>query len=103
MARISSLSYKAKNGQVIVIEDFTLEAPKTKEYVAILSNLKIENQKSLMVLPDVNQNIIRSARNIRNAKVVTNNGLITYNILNAKTLVFTESSIKNVESMFNKQ
>jgi large subunit ribosomal protein L4 len=103
LARISSLSYKAKNGQVIVIEDFTFEAPKTKEYVAILSNLNIEKQKSLMVLPDVNQNIIRSARNIRNAKVVTNNGLITYNILNAKTLVFTESSIKNVESMFNKQ
>ncbi|MGI6479551.1 MAG: 50S ribosomal protein L4 [Salinivirgaceae bacterium] len=103
LARISSLSYKAKNGQVIVIEDFTFEAPKTKEYVAILSNLNIEKQKSLMVLPDVNQNIIRSARNIQNAKVVTNNGLITYNILNAKTLVFTESSIKSVESMFNKQ
>ncbi len=103
LARISSLSYKAKNGQVIVIEDFTLEAPKTKEYIAILCNLKIENQKSLMVLPDVNQNIIRSARNIQKAKVVTSNGLITYNILNAKTLVFTESSIKNVESMFNKQ
>ncbi|HQA76622.1 MAG TPA: 50S ribosomal protein L4 [Salinivirgaceae bacterium] len=103
LARISSLSYKAKNGQVIVIEDFTLEAPKTKEYVAILSNLNIENQKSLMVLPDVDQNVIRSARNIQKAKVVTSNGLITYNILNAKTLVFTESSIKNVESMFNKQ
>ncbi|HOG19585.1 MAG TPA: 50S ribosomal protein L4 [Salinivirgaceae bacterium] len=103
LARISSLSYKAKNGQVIVIEDFTLEAPKTKEYVAILSNLNIENQKSLMVLPDVDQNVIRSARNIQKAKVVTSNGLITYNILNAKTLIFTESSIKNVESMFNKQ
>lgn len=103
LARLSSLSYKAKNGQVIVIEDFTFEAPKTKEYVALLNNLKVENQKTLMVLAGVDQNVIRSARNIQNAKVVTNNGLITYNILNAKTLVLTESSVKNIETMFNKQ
>lgn len=103
LARLSTLSYKAKNGQVIVIEDFKLEVPKTKEYVAILNNLKVENQKTLMVLPDVDQNIVRSARNIQNAKVVTNNGLITYNILNAKTVVFTESSLKNIESLFNQQ
>ncbi len=103
LARLSSLSYKAKNGQVIVVEDFKIEAPKTKEYLAILNNLKVENQKTLMVLADVDHNIIRSARNIQNAKVVANNGLNTYNILNAKTIVFTESSVKNVESMFNKQ
>lgn len=103
LARLSSLSYKAKNGQVIVIEDFKIEVPKTKEYVALLNNLKVENQKTLMVLPDVDHNIIRSARNIQNAKVVTNTGLITFNILNAKTLVFTESSIKNIELQFNQQ
>lgn len=103
LARLSTLTYKALNNEVIVVEDFTFEAPKTKEYITFLTNLKISNVKSLLVLPDVDMNVVQSARNLQKAKVVTNNGLIAYNILNAKALVFTESSLKNIEQQFNQQ
>ena len=97
LARLSSLSYKAKNNQLIVVEDFTFEAPKTKDYLNILTNLKVNDQKTLVVLSEVDHNVIRSARNLKKTKVVNRNGLITYNILNAKTVIFTESGLKNIQ------
>ena len=103
LARLSTLTYKALKNEIIVIEDFTFEAAKTKDYITFLNNLKISDVKSMLVLPEVDLNIVQSARNLRKAKVVTNNGLIAYNILNAKALVFTESSLQNLEQQFNQQ
>lgn len=97
LARLSSLSYKAKNNQLIVVEDFTFETPKTKDYLKFLNNLNVNDQKTLLVLSEVDHNVILSARNIEKTKVVNRNGLITYNILNAKTVIFTESGLKNIQ------
>ncbi len=101
LARLSALSYKAQNGQIIVVEDFAMSAPKTKDYVKILTNLQIGELKSLMIMPRVEPNIALSARNLQNAKVAALNGLNTYNILNAKRLIFTESGLKAVEELYN--
>jgi len=101
LARVSALSYKAKAKGIIVLEDFTLEAPKTKKYLEILDNLKIKDQKTLLVLNDTDTNVLLSARNIPKAKVIRAESLNTYEILNAQKLVFVESSLKTVESMFS--
>jgi large subunit ribosomal protein L4 len=101
LARISALSYKAKDKGIIVLEDFTLEAPKTKKYLEILENLKIKDQKTLLVLNETDTNVLLSARNIPRAKVIRAESLNTYEILNAQKLVFVESSLKTVESMFS--
>jgi len=97
LARLSSLSYKAKQQQLLVIEDFTFDAPKTKDYLKLLKNLNLTDKKTLMVLNNIDHNIIRSARNLQKTKVITPTGLITYNILNAQTVIFTESVIKNIQ------
>jgi len=93
LARISALSYKAKNNQLIVVEDFTLDAPKTKEMAAIQKNLGISDKKSLFILKEKNNNIYLSSRNLQNSKVVTLSELNTYDIMNAATLLFVESSL----------
>ncbi|ALO16663.1 50S ribosomal protein L4 [Salinivirga cyanobacteriivorans] len=102
LARKSALSYKAKDGQVIVIENFSMEQPKTKEFTNILNNLKINDKKSLFVLADTNKNIYLSARNLPHAQVVAENGLMTYNILNNNTIVLTEDVVKRLEKVFEK-
>jgi len=101
LARLSSLSYKAKNQQLVVIEDFTFDAPKTKDYLKLLNNLKLNDKKTLMVLNSVDHNVISSARNLQKAKVITHTGLITYNILDAHTVIFTESGLKNIQEQNN--
>jgi len=93
LARTSALSYKAKNNQIMVVEDFNLEAPKTKELMAINKNLKIDDKKSLFILKERNNNIYLSSRNLQNFKVVTLSELNTYDIMNATTLLFVESSL----------
>ncbi len=93
LARFSALSYKAKNNQVIVVEDFNLDAPKTKEFVAIRKNLNVDDKKSLFVLKDRNNNLYLSSRNLQNSKVITISELNTYEIMNATTLLFVESSL----------
>lgn len=102
LARKSALSYKAKGGQVIVIESFSMDQPKTKEFTNILNNLKINDKKSLFVLADTNKNIYLSARNLPHAQVVAENGLMTYNILNNNTIVLTEDVVKRLEKVFEK-
>jgi len=102
LARKSALSYKAKDGQVIVIENFSMDQPKTKEFTNILNNLKINDKKSLFVLADTNKNIYLSARNLPHAQVVAENGLMTYNILNNNTIVLTEDVVKRLEKVFEK-
>jgi large subunit ribosomal protein L4 len=97
LARYSALSYKAKADAILVIEDFNLEAPKTKDYINLLNNLNLSDKKSLLVLNEQNKNIYLSSRNLQGARVVTILELNTYEIMNAKNLVFVESSINNLQ------
>lgn len=93
LARKSALSYKASDNKIIVLEDFNLEAPKTKELVKISNNLNIANKNLLIVLPERNKNIYLSSRNVQGAEVVNASELTTYDIMKASTLVFVESAI----------
>ena len=102
LARKSALSYKAKESAIIVVEDFNIEAPKTKEFVNIAKNLKIDGKKALFVLSGPNKNVYLSARNLQEAKITSASQLNTYNVLNADVLVLTENSIGTIESILNK-
>jgi len=97
LARKSALTYKARNNEILVIEDFNLEEPKTKDYISILNNLKIEGKKSLVVLNEPNKNIYLSSRNLTGTRVVTVSELTTYDILNSTSLVFVESSLDRIQ------
>ena len=101
LARKSALSYKAKNSAIVVVEDFNMEAPKTKEFVTITKNLKVADKKLLMVLPEKNNFVYLSARNLQTAKVVTVSDINTYSVLDAANLVLTESSVAAIEKLFN--
>jgi large subunit ribosomal protein L4 len=98
LARRSALSYKAKDNAIIVVEDFSFEAPKTKEFVSLVKNLKVENQKLLLVLPTNNDNVYLSARNIQRTNVITVSELNTYKVLDAKSLVITENSVATINN-----
>jgi len=93
LARLSALSYKAKTNQVLVVEDFDFEAPKTKEFFNFQKNFNLDNKKSLLVLKERNNNIYLSSRNLQNSKVVTLSELNTYDIMNATTVLFVKSSL----------
>ncbi len=97
LARKSALTYKAQQNNILVVEDFKFEAPKTKEIVAFENNLKIADKKSLIVLSEADKNIYLSSRNLQNIIVVTSSDLTTYDILNASTLVLLEGSVKKIE------
>ena len=99
LARISALTYKAKENAITVLEDFNFEAPKTKNYVDLLKNLSLNDKKTLLVLGEHNKNVYLSARNLESSKVVVASDLNTYDILNATTLVLSESSLKSIESI----
>ena len=102
LARKSALSLKSKEQSLVVVEDFNFEAPKTKDFVKFLSSLGIENKKSLIVLGDTNNNVYLSSRNLERSEVVTNSGLNTYKIVNATSLVLTESALEGIESNLKK-
>ena len=93
LARKSALAYKVKNKQLLVLEDFTMETPKTSEFAAIRKNLKLDDKKSLFVINDRNKNVYLSSRNLQNSKVITLSELNTYEIMNASALCFVESSL----------
>ncbi len=93
LARKSALAYKVKNKQMMVVEDFTMEAPKTSEFAIIQKNLKIDDKKSLFVISERNKNLYLSSRNLQNSKVVTVTELNTYEIMKASALLFVESSL----------
>ena len=101
LARKSALTYKARENSILVVEDFNMEAPKTKEFVNIKNNLKIADKKSLFVLPAENNNIYLSSRNLQDVSVVSASYINTYQILNAKTDVLLESCVTKIEEMFN--
>lgn len=100
LARKSALTYKAAENSILVLEDFNLEAPKTKEIVAIRTNLQIADKKSLFVLPVENNSIYLSSRNLKDVSVVTASELNTYQILNAKAIVILEGSLNKIEEAF---
>ena len=97
LARISALSYKAKDKAIAILEDFNFEAPKTKDYLSMLSSLSLSDKKTLLVLPEANKNIVLSGRNIQGVKITTAEQLNTYDVLNADSLMLVESSIEKIE------
>ena len=100
LARKSALTYKALEEAILVVEDFSFETPKTREMVQISNNLKINDKKSLFVLPEENKNIYLSSRNLQAVSVITASELNTYQILNAKKVVVLESSVSKIEELF---
>lgn len=100
LARKSALTYKAKENAITVVEDFAMEAPKTQEFIAITKNLKLEDKKILLVLPETNPVISLSARNLQNVKVIPASNLNTYDVMNAASIVLAETSIEAVNQMF---
>ncbi len=99
LARRSALTYKAKDKSIVLVEDFTFEAPKTKQYAAFLKKLGVDEQKTLLVLADTNRNIATSGRNIENTKVITASQLNTYDVIHADKLILVESSVDKIDSL----
>ena len=102
LARKSALSYKAKDNAIVVVEDFNLDAPKTKDFVNITKNLKVDGKKVLLLLPEANNNVYLSARNLQEAEVMPAAQLNTYKVLNADVVVVTENSLKVIDQILNK-
>ena len=92
LARFSALSYKAKESAIAVVEPFTMEAPKTKEFKEIIKNIKVNDRMVLFVVPERNENISLSSRNLENVKVATPNNLNTYDIMRAYSVVFVDGA-----------
>ncbi len=101
LARRSALSYKAQANAITVVEDFSFEAPKTKEFIAMVNNLKVADKKLLLVLSEADKNVYLSARNIQRANVILASALNTYKVLNADCLVVTESSLKAIDNILS--
>ncbi len=102
LARKSALSYQAKENGIIVVEDFTLEAPKTKDFLNIVKNLKVEGRKVLVVLPTEDKNVYLSARNLKEAQVMGAANINTYKILNADAVIIAESSLETIDKILTK-
>ena len=96
LARKSALTYKAQENAIVVVEDFSFEAPKTKEFVALTKKLQVADKKIVLVLSDQNKNVYLSARNLTNARVITLSDLNTYRVLDNKALVLTESALEAI-------
>lgn len=103
LARKSALAYKAQNGGLMVIEDFTFEAPKTKAFVEMVKNLNVADKKLLLVMPESNKNVYLSARNLQRARVENVSGVNTYRVLNAGVVVFTEKSLAAIDQALDKK
>ena len=103
LARKSALSYKAKDNSIAVLEDFSFDSPKTRQYVNLLNALSMADKKTLLILPEVNKNVVLSGRNIQNAKVMTADQINTYDLMHADNLIFVESALSKIESLLNKE
>ena len=100
LARKSALSQIAKDKKMIILEDFSMDTPSTKDFAKILSNLDQTNNKTLLILTDSNKNILLSSRNLKKTKVVNVSSINTYDLMNAHKLMFVESSIKEIEKNY---
>ena len=103
LARKSALSYKAKENAIVIVEDFNFAAPKTKDFVEMINNLKVSDRKMLLVLSESNKNVYLSARNLKNASVQQISGMNTYRVLDAKVLVLTESALSAIDKNLTKE
>jgi large subunit ribosomal protein L4 len=103
LARKSALSYKAKDNSIAILEDFNFENAKTKQYISLLSALKLDDKKTLLILPENNKNIVLSGRNIQNTKVTTVDQINTYDVMHADNVIFVESAVSKVENLLNKE
>ena len=101
LARKSALTYKAKEKSISIVEDFSFEAPKTKEYINMLNALSVADKKTLLVLGELDKNVVLSGRNIKNANIVTAESINTYHVLNADTLILSESSVEKINNLLN--
>ena len=102
LARRSALSYKAQENAIVVVEDFTFEAPKTKAFVELMNNLKVSEKNVLLVTSEINKNVYLSARNLQKTQVAVASDINTYGVLNAGVLVVTESALANIEAGLTK-
>jgi large subunit ribosomal protein L4 len=99
LARRSALSYKAKDQQIAIIEDFNFESPKTKQYASLLKSLNVGAKKTLVVLAESNKNVALAGRNIPNTKIITASQINTYDVVNADQLILLESSINKIDTL----
>ena len=102
LARKSALSLKSKDNAIVVLEDFTFEQPRTRDFIGVLKALGLENKKSLFVLGDINNNVYLSSRNLKGSEVVSSSELSTYKIMNAHSVVFLEGALEGIESNHKK-
>lgn len=102
LARLSALSIKAKEENIVVLEKFNFETPKTKEFVNILKALELENKKSLFVLDETNKNVYLSSRNLKNVNIIKGSQISTYEVLNTSKVVISEECLEEIESNFSK-
>lgn len=102
LARKTALTYKAQDNSIVVLEDFSFDTIKTKNYVKLVADLKLGNEKTLLVLPAADNNVYLSSRNLKKAKVITADQLNTYDVLNAGKLLLTTGSVKTLEEAFAK-
>lgn len=98
LARKSALAYKAKNKEILILEDFNFSNPKTSDYINIIKAFGLETKKTLLVTSDINKNIYLSSRNFKNSKVVINSELNTYEITDANNILILESAVEGIES-----
>ena len=101
LARKSAFSYKAQNGEIVVVDNLSFEAPKTKDILALESALKLDGKKTLIILGSANKNVYLSARNLKQVNVLTASELSTYSIMNAKAVILTEESVAAIDQIFN--
>jgi large subunit ribosomal protein L4 len=102
LARKSALSYKAQENGIIVVEDFSFEAPKTKQFLEVVKNLKVEGKKVLVLMPEDNKNVYLSARNVQKAEVMGAAKLNSYKVMNADVLVVCENAVKTIDEILTK-
>ena len=100
LARKSALTYKAKDDSILVLEDLSFKTPKTKDFLSVLKNLKIDGDKSLFVTSEKDENTFLSSRNLKNAKVITADKLNTYDILYSHKLIISENAFSQIEKLF---
>ncbi len=101
LARKSAFSSKAAAGGIVIIEDFNMAVPKTKEFVSVLKSLGVEGKKTIVVTPELNENLLKSSRNIKRVALSRAWDLNTYQIMNTQTLVLSEGSIAKIQETFN--
>ncbi len=101
LARISALTYKAKEENIIILENFIFEEPKTKNYLQILNNFDLVEKKTILVVSELNKNVYLSTRNLKNVKIIKASNLNTYDILNAKKLLIIEDSVKDFDQLID--